>query len=137
MQLRKHLRESGSGDEPHTGALNDILFILLFFFLIVATLANPNIVKLTNPKAKSDTKAKQTVVVSIDSTQQFFVGTHPANPDSLTTLILDAMKRSAHDTATIVINADKKADAESIVAVMRAAQALRMRTVLAVEKQKD
>ena len=136
MQLRKHLRDGGGGDEPHTGALNDILFILLFFFLIIATLANPNVIKLAIPKAKSDTKAKQTVVVSIDSMQQFYVGTHAANPDSLSVLILDAMKKSAHDTATIVINAHKKADAESIVAVMRAAQVLRLRTVLAVEKQK-
>ncbi len=136
MQLRKHLREGGTGDEPHTGALNDILFILLFFFLIIATLANPNVIKLAIPKAKSDTKAKQTVVVSIDSLQRIYVHTHPANPDSLSTMILDAMKKSAHDTATIVINADKKADAESIVAVMRAAQTLRLRTVLAVEKQK-
>lgn len=136
MQLRKHLRESGSGDEPHTGALNDILFILLFFFLIIATLANPNVIKLSIPKAKSDTKAKQTVVVSIDSLQRFYVGTHLAVPDSLSAQISEAMHKSAHDTATIVINAHKKADAESIVAVMRAAQALRLRTVLAVEKQK-
>ena len=78
MTLRKHLRDTGSGDEPHTGALNDILFILLFFFLIIATLANPNVIKLAIPKAKSDTKAKQSVVVSIDSMQHFFVGTKPA-----------------------------------------------------------
>ncbi len=136
MQLRKHLRESGSGDEPHTGALNDILFILLFFFLIIATLANPNVIKLAIPKAKSDTKAKQSVVVSIDSTQRFFVGTKEAAPDSLGARINEAMRRSAHDTtATVVINAHKKADAENIVAVMKAAQSLKLRTVLAVEKE--
>ena len=136
MQLRKHLRESGSGDEPHTGALNDILFILLFFFLIIATLANPNVIKLAIPKAKSDTKAKQTVVISIDSLQQFFVGTTPVMPDSLSGRISEVLSKSVHDTtATIVINAHKKADAESIVAVMRAAQGLRLRTVLAVEKE--
>lgn len=49
-----------------TGPLNDILFILMFFFLIISTLANPNVIKMSNPKAKSDTKAKQSVIVSID-----------------------------------------------------------------------
>lgn len=136
MNLRTHLRDGGSGDEPHTGALNDILFILLFFFLIIATLANPNVIKLAIPKAKSDSKAKQTIVVSIDSQQRFFVGTHPVLVDSLSGQIMEALKKSAHDTATIVINAHKKAEAESIVAVMRAAQQLRLRTVLAVDKQK-
>ena len=136
MQLRKHLRESGSGDEPHTGALNDILFILLFFFLIIATLANPNVIRLAIPKAKSDTKAKQTVVVSIDSQQRFFVGTTPVLADSLTGRISEVLAKSVHDTtASVVINAHKKANAENIVAVMRAAQSLRLRTVLAVEKE--
>lgn len=135
MELRKSLRESGSGDEPHTGALNDILFILLFFFLIIATLANPNVIKLAIPKAKSDTKAKQTIVVSIDSQQHFFVGTHAVMLDSLRAELNTALRKNITDTPTIVINAHKKADAESIVAVMKAAQQLKLRTVLAVEKE--
>ena len=72
MNLRKKHRDEG---EVHTGPLNDILFILLLFFLIVSTMANPNVVKLSQPKSKSDTKAKQTVVVSIDANKQFYVGT--------------------------------------------------------------
>ncbi len=72
MNLRNKHREEG---EVHTGPLNDILFILLLFFLIVSTMANPNVVKLSQPKSKSDTKAKQTVVVSIDANKQFYVGT--------------------------------------------------------------
>ncbi|HEX2683537.1 MAG TPA: biopolymer transporter ExbD, partial [Ferruginibacter sp.] len=64
-----NFRRRGKGhQELHAGALNDILFILLFFFLIVSTLANPNVIKLSQPKAKSDTKAKQTVIVNIKPT---------------------------------------------------------------------
>jgi len=134
VQLRKHLREHGSGDEPHTGALNDILFILLFFFLIIATLANPNVIKLAIPRAQSDTKAKQNIVVSIDSMQRFYVGTHVTLPESLTEQMSIALKNDT--TATVVINAHKKADAESIVSVMRSAHTLKVRTVLAVEKER-
>jgi biopolymer transport protein ExbD len=72
LNLRNKHRDEG---EVHTGPLNDILFILLLFFLIVSTLANPNVIKLSQPKSKSDTKSKQTVVVSIDVNQQYFVGT--------------------------------------------------------------
>jgi biopolymer transport protein ExbD len=38
------LKDTKGHGELHANALNDILFILLFFFLIVSTLANPNIV---------------------------------------------------------------------------------------------
>lgn len=130
MNLRKHLREK---PETHTSALNDILFILLLFFLIISTLANPNVVKLNIPKAQSDTKAKQTVMVSIDSTQQFYVGTRPVIIDSLQPAIASIIAASQDAEPTVVINADKKAEAESIVAVMRVARELNIRTVLAVD----
>jgi len=120
--------------EPHTSALNDILFILLFFFLIVATLANPNVIKLAVPKAQSDTKAKQTVTVSIDARQQFFVGQKAVAPEGLQQAIAEVLAKSRDAEKTVVINADKLATADNIVAVMRAAQALKIRTVLAVDK---
>ena len=63
MNIRKRFKKH---PELHTGALNDILFILLLFFLIVSTLANPNVKHVENPKGKSDSKAKQNIVISID-----------------------------------------------------------------------
>lgn len=132
MNLRKHLRDT---PETHTSALNDILFILLLFFLIISTLANPNVVKLSIPKAKSDTKAKQTVVVSVDGEQHYFVGTKATSADSLESAISRIVSKSQDAEPTVVINADKKAEAESIVAIMRAAHNLNLRTVLAVDKE--
>jgi biopolymer transport protein ExbD len=133
MDLRKTFRH----DEPHapTSALNDILFILLLFFLIISTLANPNVVKLSIPKAKSDTKSKQTVVVSIDAKQHFFVATKAVSPDSLQSNIARMVARSQDAEPTVVINADKEATADNIVTVMRAAHELNIRTVLAVENK--
>jgi biopolymer transport protein ExbD len=132
MNLRKHLRES---KDSGSSALNDILFILLFFFLIISTLANPNLVKVSVPKAESDSKAKQTVVITVDSSQHFFIGTHLVNPDSLQSGIAAAMAKTHDVEPTVVINGDKKADFENIVAVMRAAKALHLKTVVAVDKK--
>jgi biopolymer transport protein ExbD len=105
------------------------------FFLIISTLANPNVIKLSIPSAKSDTKAKQTVVVSITPEQQFYVGTQATSKDSLTSAINYVVQKSQDAEPTVVINADKQADAESIVAVMKAAKSLNLKTVLAVDKE--
>ncbi len=131
MNLRKHLREK---PETHSSALNDILFILLLFFLIISTLANPNVIKVMTPKGQSDTKAKQTVVVSIDSTQRFFVGTNQVMKDSLAAAISLVVSKADDAEPTVVINPDRKANAESIYAVMYAAKQLSLRTVMAVDK---
>jgi len=130
MRISRRIPQEPQG---HSSALNDILFILLLFFLIISTLANPNVVKLSIPKAKSDTKAKQTVVVSINDKQEFFVGTTNVPADSLKPWISRAVSKAHDAEPTVVINADKQATADNIVAVMRAAHDLNLKTVLAVE----
>src|SRR5207237_9705843 len=81
MSLRKRLKEQHA--ELDTGPLNDILFILMFFFLIISTLANPNVIKIINPKSKSDTKAKQSVIVSINKNKNIYVGKKKIDFDSI------------------------------------------------------
>ena len=132
MNIRKNLREK---PESHSSALNDILFILLLFFLIISTLANPNVIKVMTPKGQSDTKAKQTIDISIDSTQNFFAGTRKISQDSLQNAIAAAVAKSEDAEPTVVINPDKKADAESIYAVLYAAKRLKLRVVMAVDKE--
>lgn len=130
MNIRRRLR---SHAEVHTGPLNDILFILLMFFLIAATLANPNVIKLSQPKAKGDTKTKQNVVVNIDTKDQYIVnGKVIALNDLRAALHPMIMKDSAN--ATIAINADKTVPVDDVVAVMRIARELGARTVLMVDK---
>jgi biopolymer transport protein ExbD len=129
MNLRKRLKGHA---EVHTGALNDILFILLLFFLIVSTLANPNVIKLSQPKAKSDTKAKQTVVVSIDANGQIYVGTNKVSPEELK-LKLQPIIAKESEQPSVVINADKKVSVDLVVLVMKVARELGAKSVLAVD----
>ena len=130
MNIRRKLK---SHAEVHTGPLNDILFILLMFFLIAATLANPNVIKLSTPKAKGDTKTKQNVVVNIDTKDQYIVNGKVIPLTELrATLLPMIMKDSAN--ATIAINADKTVPVDEVVAVMRIARELGARTVLMVDK---
>ena len=105
MNIRKRLREKPN---LHAGALNDILFILLLFFLIVSTLANPNVVKVNNPKGKSDTKAKQNIVVSIDKENKIYIGQLQIPEMALDSVIkveVDKVRKYI-DTPSVVINAD-------------------------------
>jgi biopolymer transport protein ExbD len=129
MSLRDRLR---SQPELHTGALNDILFILLFFFLIVSTLANPNVIKLSQPKAKSDTKAKQTVIVNIKPTGEYIINGKQVDIAALRAVVQPMVAKDSTQ-ATIAINADKTVPLENVVAVMRIARELGARSTLLVD----
>jgi biopolymer transport protein ExbD len=109
MKFRKKHR--GEEGEVFTDSLNDILFILLMFFLIVATLANPNVVPVGLPRASKEAKAKQDIMVSIDKEQQYYIGSSKVPLEHFDSLLsLEIRKQKAFvDTPTVVINADTSA----------------------------
>jgi biopolymer transport protein ExbD len=73
MNFRKREREAS---EVETGALADILFFLLMFFLMISTLASPDAIRLLLPKADS-TKVTPPVVesirLSVDANNSFYL----------------------------------------------------------------
>jgi biopolymer transport protein ExbD len=129
IRSKRHKRQA----EFHNSALNDILFILLLFFLIVSTLANPNVIKLQLPKATSNTKARQTVVVSINEKHEYYVGTARVPFDRLMETLKPALANENLEP-TIVINAEKSVPVEDIVNVMEIANKLGAKVVLATKK---
>lgn len=118
MNLRKKAHKEA---EVFTDSLNDIIFILLMFFLIVATLANPNVVKVGLPRGTKDTKAKQNIVVSIDKDQKYYIGTTRVDDTMIDSLLSQAInkQKASVDTPTVVINADTTAYYGEVFRIMR------------------
>lgn len=118
MNLRKKAHKEA---EVFTDSLNDIIFILLMFFLIVATLANPNVVKVGLPRGTKDTKAKQNIIVSIDKDQKYYIGTTKVDNTMIDSLLSQAINKSKAtvDTPTVVINADTTAYYGEVFRIMR------------------
>ncbi|MCX8472199.1 MAG: biopolymer transporter ExbD [Sediminibacterium sp.] len=126
----KRLRKNKA--EIQTGALNDILFILLLFFLIVSTLANPNVIKVNNPTAKAEDKAKQSVVVSITASQEIFVGQEKVDFSSLETTLKQTLEKES-SKPTIVINGDSNSYLGNSIKVMQIAKKLGATAVMAIK----
>lgn len=129
MNIRKRFR---THPEVHTGALNDILFILLLFFLIVSTLANPNVIKVSNPKAKADTRAKQTVVITVDKFQQLFIGSEKVSLQELEPKLKLFLSKET-DKPSVVINGDSAAHLGTAIQVMQIIKKLGATPVMAVD----
>lgn len=129
MNIRKRLR---THPEMHTGALNDILFILLLFFLIVSTLANPNVIKVANPKAKSDAKAKQTVVITVDKDQQLYIGSQHITMEQLEPELKVFLAKET-EKPSVVINGDSTSHLGTTIRVMQVIKKLGATPVMAVD----
>ncbi|MCL9806690.1 biopolymer transporter ExbD [Flavobacterium amniphilum] len=71
MPIRRNKRFEA---EVATSSLSDIMFFLLLFFLIISTLANPNVIKMTLPKAKNNEKTnKQLISLSVTEEKRFYL----------------------------------------------------------------
>jgi biopolymer transport protein ExbD len=124
MKLRKKHRQHREQSEVFTDSLNDILFILLMFFLITTTMANPNVVKVGLPRGTRDTKAKQNIMVSIDKDQNYYLGQRRIDKLLVDSVIGAEIRkmRAVVDTPTVVINADTTAFYGEVFRIMRIAK---------------
>ena len=127
MSLRNRLRDNHN--EVDAGPLNDVLFILLMFFLLVSTLANPNVVKVNNPKGKSDTRVSQNIVVTVTKDQKVFIGTQQIDMLYIDSLLKKEVEntRKYVDTPTVILNVDTAAYYGQAFKIMDAAKRAKAR----------
>ena len=126
MNIRRKFKHEESID---TDALSDILFILVMFFLIVSTLANPNVVKVENPRGKSDTKVNQKVVISINKNREMFIGQRRIIFDSLESELRKEFAHMGKDTPIVSLNVDTVAYYGDFFKVLNIAKKLKAKTV--------
>jgi len=128
MNLRK--RQRGVSAEVHTSAMNDIMFFLLLFFLIAATLTNPNVIKLLLPKSSTAKPiSKKTLTVTISKDLQYTVDNKPIQIADLPGILTNYKKLSPD--LTIILHVDKTVAIQDIVEVMDIANKLSIKLVLA------
>ncbi|MES2411613.1 MAG: biopolymer transporter ExbD [Bacteroidota bacterium] len=92
--------------EVATSSLSDIMFFLLLFFLIISTLANPNVIRMTLPKSKTNEKTnKQLITLSVTEEKRFFIDKEEVVFDQLETRLLQLIDPEKQQTVVIRIPA--------------------------------
>jgi len=97
--------------EVATSALSDIMFFLLLFFLIISTLANPNVIKMTLPKAEqNDQQGKQMLSISVTQDEakmkHYFIDKDEVPFEELETKILSNLSGSKDQSIVVRIPFD-------------------------------
>ena len=90
--------------EVATSSLSDIMFFLLLFFLIISTLANPNVIKMTLPKSKTNEKTnKQFISISVTEDKAFFIDKQPVDYGDLEKELLAKIGTDKEQTVVVRI----------------------------------
>ena len=104
--------------EVATSSLSDIMFFLLLFFLIISTLANPNVIKMTLPKAKSNEKTnKQFISLSVTEDKKFYIDKQPVSFEELETTLMSKM--NAEKDQTVIVRIPFNLQVQDLVDVLQ------------------
>jgi biopolymer transport protein ExbD len=119
--------------EVSTSSLNDIMFFLLLFFLIVSTLANPNVIKVLLPNSKSaQDMNKQQVNLTVTADKRYYINQKEVQFAQLEQELVDQTKNI--ESPTIILRFAKSLNIQDLVDVLEIGVRRNFKLVMATEK---
>ncbi len=120
--------------EVGTGALNDIMFFLMLFFLIISTLANPSIIKIFLPKtAVSERVSKPPIILAMTADKHYYINNSEVAFEEIEGMLIQASK--GMDEPTIILQPDATLTVQDLVDVMTIGVKNKIKMVIATKKQ--
>lgn len=120
--------------EVSTSSLNDIMFFLLLFFLIVSTLSNPNVIKLLLPSSKAaQNLTKQQVTISITRDKNYFIDNQQIAFKDIEPLLKN--KIATIKEPTVILRLENSLSVQDLVDVLEIGIRLQVKMVMATNKK--
>lgn len=120
--------------EVATSSLNDIMFFLLLFFLIISTVANPNVIKVLLPKSsESIALNKKTIVLTVTKTKDYYINKKPVPTGQLEQELIKATQ--GMDQPTVELHIPRDLEIQDLVDVLKIGVKHKIKVVLATEKK--
>jgi biopolymer transport protein ExbD len=131
MNIRRNKRFS---PEVSTSSLNDIMFFLLLFFLIISTLSNPNVIKILLPTAKAAQNInKQQISLTVTAEKKYFINQIEVSGDDLEHAIVKSIQ--GIEGPTVILRFAKNLNVQELVSVLEIGVKHNVKMVIATDKK--
>lgn len=131
MPIRRNKRFQA---EVATSSLSDIMFFLLLFFLIISTLANPNVIKMTLPKSEVNEKTnKQHVSLSVTEDKRYFIDKQEVPFNEIEGILLSRI--TDRDQQTVIIRIPFNLQVQDLVDLLQIGVKNNLKFVIATNKK--
>ena len=110
------------------------MFFLLLFFLIVSSLANPNVIKLLLPNSKSAQNLnKQQITISITKDKQYFIDNRQISFTEIEPMLKS--KIGTLDEPTVILRLENTLTVQDLVDVLEIGNRLKVKMLMATNKK--
>ncbi len=124
--------------EVYTASLNDIMFFLLLFFLIISTMVTPSAIRVMLPKATAakEITMKKTVQMVITSDLRYFLNNKEITFDQIESELSQILStKKEQEEVNVVLQADRSLNLQEVVDVINIGYKLQIKMVLIAKKE--
>jgi biopolymer transport protein ExbD len=120
--------------EVSTSSLNDIMFFLLLFFLIVSTLSNPNVIKLLLPTSRAAQNInKQQITISVTKDKKYYIDNSLVSFGEIEPLLKTRI--SNIQEPTVILRLEYDLTVQDLVDILEIGTRLNVKMVMATNKK--
>lgn len=126
--------------EVYTASLNDIMFFLLLFFLIVSTMVTPATIRVLLPKSKTseDVVVKKQISLTITADHRYYIDKKEVTYETIEQQLASILsKKAKREEVIVLLHADKTLNLQDVVSVIDIGNKLRVKMVLFTQKDKS
>jgi len=121
--------------EVFTSSMNDIMFFLMLFFIIISTLLNPSMIKVSLPNSQnSQSIQKKEINLTMTREKNYFVNSTQVSYDALEMKLLNELKNSPD--AFIMLRFDNTLPIQDLVNVLSLGNKLNAKMIIATAKSR-
>ena len=131
-------RRKSRNAEVFTSSLNDIMFFLLMFFLIIATMVTPSAVRVTLPNASSakNVTIKKAITIDITADSRYFINNKEVSFDQMEPQLAQLLeKKQENEEINVILQADKSLNLQQVIDVINIGYKLDVKMVLFAKKE--
>lgn len=115
-----------------SSSMSDIMFFLLLFFLIISTLANPNIIQVPLPDANDTGQTtKQHLSLTVTSDKKYYLDKEEVSPENLEVRLLEETKLRKDET--VVLRPAYDLDVQELIDLLQLGLKHRLKFVIATK----
>lgn len=133
-------RRGNRAIEVYTASLNDIMFFLLLFFLIISTMVTPAAIRvlLPNASASEQIATKKNINLVITRDLQYFVNDKLILKEEIEPILFDLASKAKNNNEEInvLLQADKQLNLQDVVDIIDIGNKLQIKMVLFTQKPK-
>lgn len=123
--------------EVYTASLNDIMFFLLLFFLIISTMVTPAAIRVLLPNASTSEQVvtKKNINLIITKDLRYYINDKEISKEEIEPLLADILaKKSENEEMNVLLQADRSLSIQDLVDVIDIGNRLRVKMVLFTQK---